>query len=193
MRTQRRSAEPKQENRWFRHHGRSLPVLTFLFADAGLALALGTSGLPPSWTADYDRARYIQVRQAIEDDREHLLGRSFDDFSKQLRLEDVPWDDGLALQLPEGMYRIYHFQGFALHVTLEPLPAGVTPDRIGRSRCSDEERQRPRVLWFIDAPFVRIDGIGDRRERMTRHLKELDRICAEHNAEMERIRQSDGR
>jgi hypothetical protein len=160
-----------------------------LFVLLGICFAFWCLGLPPSWTADYDKDRYTQIRKAIEADQQHLLGKSLDDVSKELSLEDVPWDDDDSFQRAAGTYRIYHFRGFALYVTLELLPAGITPRSIERGSYTEAELQRHGVLWLAHQyPFVRIDGIRDGKERMKRIRKAVDEECERINAEMKKKR-----
>jgi hypothetical protein len=50
------------------------------------------------------------------------------------------------------------------------------------------------VLWLAHQyPFVRIDGVSDRKERMRRFWKVVEEECERINAEMERERQRNGR
>jgi hypothetical protein len=139
-----------------------------------------------SWTADYDGKRYTQIRRAIDADPKHLLGKSLDEISRKLRLEDVPWDDAACQQEP-GMYRIYHFRGFALHVTLERLPAGMTPDSRTPWTSTGNELERHGVFWLAHQyPCLKIDGISDGKERMKRYWKAIAEECERINAEMQK-------
>jgi hypothetical protein len=188
--TEPQLAEPKATRRWFRFSRRKLLVLTLLFVVSGIGLAFWTLGLPLSWTADYDRDRYTRIHRAIQADPQHLLGKSFDEVAKEFSLEGVPWDDG-AFQQPSGMFRIYHFRGFALYVTLELLPAGITPNSPKPWSSTVEGLQRHGVLWLAHQdPVVRIDGISSRKERMERYWKAIDEECERINAEMERNRKA---
>ena len=143
-RCQPQSDAPQPKSRWFRFTRPKLLVLTLLFAASGIGLAVWNRGLPPSWTADYDKERYTQIRGAIAADPKHLLGKSLDEVTKALSLEDVPWDDS-AVKSP-GMYRIYHFRGFASDVTLELLPPGITPDSNRAWTANGEELRLHGVL-----------------------------------------------
>ena len=186
-------AQPKAERRWSPVGWRKLFVFTVLFVACGIGLALWSLGLPLSWTADYDRERHAEIRGAIDADPQHLLGKPFDEVSRKLRLEDVPWDD-IALQREPGMVRLYHFRGFSLDVTLERLPAGITPDRKTPWTATGEDLDRHGVLWLAHQyPSVRVDGVGDRKERMRRFWKVVEEECERINAEMERERQGNGR
>ena len=186
--TESRPAEPNAERRWFRFRRRNLLVLALTFVGSGIGAALWSSGLPLSWTADYDKERYTEIRRAIEADPRHLLGKPFDEVAKAFGLDDVPWDD-VAFQQPSGMARVYHFRGFALYVTLEALPAGVTPGREKTRALTPEELQRPSVLWLAHQdPSVQIDGIRGRKERMERYWKLINEECERINAEMDRNR-----
>jgi hypothetical protein len=161
-------------------------VLTSLFVACGIGLAVWIVGLPLSWTADYDRVRYAEIRRAIDADPQHLLGQPFDEVSRRLRLEDVPWAD-IAIQQASDMVRLYHFRCFSLEVTLECLPAGIPPGRRGPWAPTDEELRRPGVLWLAHQyPSLRIDGVGDRKERMRRFWKHVEEECERINAEMQR-------
>jgi hypothetical protein len=92
------------------------------------------------------------------------------------------------------MVRRYHFRGFALDVTLQRLPPGITPDNKTPWTASGEELDRHGVLWLAHQyPVVRIDGVSDREERMRRFWKEVEEECERINAEMERQRQWNGR
>jgi hypothetical protein len=154
----------------------------------GIWLAVWILRQPPGWTLDHDRKRYNQIQTAIDADPHHLLGRSLEQVTKELRLENVPWDDG-GTQNGPGTYCIYHFRGFALYVTLASLPAGIAPgETVGRSLTS-EELSRPEVPWLLNYdPFILIDGIRDRKERMTKFWKAADESVKQMNAEMERKR-----
>jgi hypothetical protein len=159
-----------------------------LLAACGISLTFWSQGLPLSWTADYDRARYVGIRRAIDADPHHLLGRRFDEVSRNLRLEEVPWDD-VAIQQASGMVRLYHFRGFSLMVTLDSLPAGITPGGQTPWTGFGEESDRRVVLWLAhQEPALWIDGISTREERMRQYQKHLEEVCARINAEMERQR-----
>lgn len=186
-------AEPKANRRLFRFSRPKLLVLTLLFVVSGIWIAVWNLQLPVSWTADYDKERYTQIRRVIADDQQHLLGKSLDEVSKAISLENVSWDDG-GFQQPSGMYRIYHFRGFAFYVTLEALPVGIKPDSNTPWSSTEEELQRHGKLWLADQyPFVQIDGINDGKERMKRHWKAIDEECEQINAKMKRERQKNGR
>ena len=173
----------------FRRKWPLLLGIACLLVLAGIALDLRASWLPLSWTADYDKAAYARLRDVIGIDRTLLLNTPFDRFSREVGLDEAPWDDGLAFQLPEGKYRIYHFRGFALHVLLKELPAGATPDRVEHPSNTEVDRQCLGVPWFYDTPQIQIDGISDRAERMKQHLHELEAECARINAKMDRKRE----
>ncbi len=167
-----KSAEPKCKHRWFRLSRRKFIVLTLLFFLSGIAIGLWSIGLPLSWKAHYDTARYNQIRTAIEADPQHLLGKSLDEVTKELRLEGVPWDD-FGFQELYSATHIFHFRGFALYVHLQFLPAGTTPNTIRLSDWAD--LKRPGALWLADwKPFVKIDGISDGKERMNQYVKEFN-------------------
>ncbi|MHB8902481.1 MAG: hypothetical protein ACYC6Y_27280 [Thermoguttaceae bacterium] len=191
--TQRQLDAPQAKSRRFRFAWLKLLVLTLLFAASGVGLAVWVQGLPTSWTADYDKERYTQIRGAIVADTNHLLGKSLDEVTKALSLEDVPWDDS-AVQREPGMNRIYHFRGFALHITLQLLPPGITPDSNQPWSANGEELRRHGVLWLAHGqPFVQIDGINDRQERMKRFWKAVDEECERINARMAREAQRNRR
>lgn len=179
--------QPNTGHRWSPFGWRGSLVLTPLVLACGVGFALWIVGLPLSWTADYDRARYAEIRRAIDADSQHLLGQPFDEVSRRLRLEDVPWDD-VTFQEPCTV-RLYHFRGFSLVVTVTSLPAGIPPARKGPWAPTDEELSRPSVLWLAyQYPALQIDGIGDRKERMRRIWKRVEEECARINAEMQRKR-----
>jgi hypothetical protein len=92
------------------------------------------------------------------------------------------------------MVRRYHFRGFALDVTLQRLPPGITPESKTPWTADHEELVRHGVLWLAHQyPVVRIDGVSDREERMRRFWKEVEEECERINAEMQRQRQRNGR
>ena len=172
---------PRLRFRWWK-----LLCLTLLLTGCAIGFTAWTVGLPPSWTADYDRTRYRQIQSAIEADPQHLLNRRYDEVSRELRLEDVPWDD-VAMQRPAGMCRMYHFRGFRMHMTLELLPPGITPSSHEQWNATTEELERHGTLWLAhNAPFVLPDGIQTQKERMERYEKEMDEMCRRMNAEMAR-------
>ena len=183
--TEPQPAESKGKRRWFRISQRKLLVLTLLFVVSGIGFALWSLGLPLSWTADYDKDRYTEIRRAIEADPQHLLGKSLDEVTKTFGLENVPWDESYSFQAPPGENRIYHFRGFALYVFL----SGVTPHNEYQSSSTGADLQRHGVRLEHFRPYVRIDGISDGKERMKRYWKALDEVFKRLNAEMEQKRQ----
>jgi len=160
------SDAPQPNSRWFRFTWLKLLVLILLLAASGVGLVVWSVGLPLSSTADYDKERYRQIYFSIAADPTHFRGKYFDDAIKALRLDDVPWDD-IALQRPPGMQRIYHFRGFALHISLEDLPPGITPAKNYRTVTPNGEY--PPIIGVLrlrHQPGVEIDGLNDRQERM---------------------------
>lgn len=159
-----------------------------LVVACGVGLDLWRTGLPLSWTADDDRGRYAEIRSAIDADPRQLVNRRFDEVVRTLRLEDVPWDDVALQQLP-GTVRLYHSRSFSLEISLGSRPPGITPECQGRWAASPEELNRHGVLWTTSqAPRLRIDGVGDRKERMRRFWRDVEESCKRINAEMERKR-----
>jgi hypothetical protein len=187
------AAEPKTERRRARFRGRSLFVLAILLVACAAGYVLRHEALPLSWTADYDRARYNEIRRAIDADPNHLAGKPFDEISRRFGLEDVPWDDG-AVQQESGMFRIYHFRGFSLHLTLRRLPPGSTPDRVEPWTGDYKDLLERGLLWVGPSyPALWVDGISDPKARMDRYWKEVQEMCDRMNAEMDQERQRDGR
>lgn len=148
--------------------------------------------LPSTWTVDFDRTRYAEIHEAIKADEHHLLGKSFDEVSKRFGLEGVPWDDA-GCQRPPNSDRIYHFRGFAFHVTVDWELPEDSPLR-ARGSYTTEELRRYGVLRLAHQwPFVRADGINDPKERMKRHWDAIEEECRRINVRMERERQRMGR
>ena len=177
------------QSRWFRFTWPKLLVLTLLLAGSGFGLAVWPVGDPLFWTADYDIVRYTQIRAAIAADPKHFRGKYFDDAIKALRLDDVPWDD-IALQRSEGMDRIYHFRGFALHISLETLPPGIIP--ANNYRAVTPNGDYPPIIGVLrlrNQPRVEIDGLNDRQERMKRFWDKIREESDRVNEELERERQ----
>jgi hypothetical protein len=157
----------------------------FVISYSILSLFLILSRLPPSWTADYDRERYAQISNAIKADKQRLLGKSFDEVSKQFGLGGICWDDASFQQAPPTQYRIYHFRGFAFHVTVDLQLPENSPVR-QKGSYTFEELQRHGVLRLAhQRPFVRVDGIHDGKERMQRFWKAIDEECERINTRME--------
>jgi hypothetical protein len=181
--------QPKAKRRWFPLSRTEVYVLTFLFVVCGICLVVWLLRQPPGWTLDHDRKRFNQIQAAIDADPHHLLGKSLDQVTKELGLENVPWDDGSTQNGP-GTYRLYHFQGFALYVTLQNLPAGIAPgEMVGRSFTS-EELSRPEVPWLLNYnPYIVIDGIRDGKERIAKFWKAADESVKQINDEMKRKRE----
>lgn len=179
------ASQPKSGR--FRFTWPKLLVLTLLFAASGFiwfAVWAVLFGLPPTWTnIDYDKERYRQIRNAIAADPKHLLGKYLDEVTKSLSLEDVPWDDASAGVQHMGQFRIYHFRGFALYVTVDLPPPRDLPVSKKR-RYAEEDLPRPRLTY--SPPRVRIDGLNDRQERMKRFWKALDEECERINSEAEK-------
>jgi hypothetical protein len=180
--------QPK--NRWFQFTWRKLLVFIVLLAAGGFigfAVCVQTIGDPLFWTtADYDKARYWQIRYAIAADPEHLLGKYLDEATKALNLEDVPWDDATDGTNYPGQFRIYHFRGFALYVRLDVPPPRDLPVSKRRWYAEDYPLPRPRLTY--PPPRVQIDGISDGKERMKVFWKAVEESCERTNAEMNRGR-----
>ena len=183
------SDAPQPKSRWFRFTWLKLLLLILLLAASGVGLVVWSTDLPLYSTADYDKERYRQIYFSIAADPKHFRGKYFDDAIKALRLDDVPWDD-ITLQRSEGMDRIYHFRGFALHISLETLPRSITPPKNYRAVTSNGKY--PPIIGVLRLryqPHVEIDGLNDRQQRMKlfwdKIRDESDRI----NEELERERQ----
>jgi hypothetical protein len=173
-------AQPKEAKRpWFRFSRRNVFLFTLLFVGCGIGFAFRSRG------PDYDRQCYNQIRRAIEADKQHFLGKPLDEFVRKLGLENVPWNDDGPTQNEPGSDRYYHFRGFALYVTLERLPAGITPGMTKGRSLTSEELQRPVVPWLArNVPFVLIDGISDGEERMRRFWRWAEEECERINKKM---------
>ena len=96
--TDREFDQPKAKRRWFRFSRAKLFVLTLLLVVCAVWLAVWILRQPPGWTLDHDRKRYNQIQTAIDADPNHLLGSSLEQVTKELRLENVPWDDGVIIR-----------------------------------------------------------------------------------------------
>jgi hypothetical protein len=178
---------PRPSSRWFRFTWLKLLVLILLLAAIGVGLLVRSVGLPLYSTADYDKQRYRQIYFSIATDPKHFRGKDFDDAIKALDLDDVPWDD-TALQRPPGMQRIYHFRGFALHISLEDLPPGITPAKNYRAVTPNGEY--PPIIGVLrlrHQPGVEIDGL-DRQERMKLFWDKIREQSDRINEELERER-----
>jgi hypothetical protein len=152
----------------------------------GLALYIWATGLPLSWTAEYDRAKYNRIVSAIAADPKHLCGRRLYDSAGELGFEDAPWDDG-NVQNRTGSLHIYHFRGFALWVTLDYMRQGVTEEMM-LERGSAEEKLKARDLLRINLnipPSVWIDGLASREERMRIFWAREEEAMRRINEEME--------
>ena len=187
------SAETKVNNRWFQFSKRRILILlglaVVLFAVYVVFSSSSFSEYRRSWTEDYDSERYTQIHKVIDSDPEHLLGKPFDEVSKELNLDKVPWDDVSLQEGPES--RMYHFRGFYFWLHVEPLPLGVTPQNWKLYSSSDLERGR--VLWLdMQRPFVRIDGIRDQKERMEQWRKGVEEEGRRITEEMRQRRNSGG-
>ena len=170
---QLQSGAPQPKSRWFRFTWLKLLVLTLLLAASGIGLVVRSVGLPLFSTADYDKEKYRQIYFSIAADPKHFRGKYFDDAIEALGLDDVPWDD-IALQRSQGMERIYHFRGFAFHISLETLPPGIIP--ANNYRAVTPNGEYPPIIGVLrlrDQPRVEIDGL-DRQERMKRFWKRID-------------------
>jgi hypothetical protein len=176
-------SEQRSKHQRFRLSRRNRFVLTLLFGVFGIWFALRSLGDPRVWIIDCDRERYFQIRKALDADPDHLYDKTLDEIIKKLALENVPWDDVPTNN--DDPCRIYHFRGFALYVTLESLPAGLTRDmRKGRG-LNEEEIHRPKVWWIAgDRPFILLDGIRDREQRMKNYRDSERKMLEEINAGM---------
>lgn len=185
------AGRPEVETRRPRVGRRTLLMLAVLsLGSLGLASFIARElwwrGYFLALTTDFDRASYARVRGAIEADPHDEGGRPFEEVARELHLADVAWDDASFQQEP-GLYRIYHYPGFALHATLRRLPIEVTPATPfpwDATRTGDER------TWLVRASsFVRVDGL-DRAERMRRYWRAIQDECDRINDEMRRARQT---
>jgi hypothetical protein len=173
--------------------GRSRATIIILAIGACLLFVLfvlWARGLPPSWVFDYDQAAYRNITKRLASNPQHLRGRRFDDFSHEMGLDDIPWDD-INFQAP-GPCLMYHFRGFALIVRLEYAHDGVSQSTSQKKQGSAEERLPFRERLRIDShsrPYLTIDGISTREERMRRHQAMIDKQIEEINKEMDSHRQ----
>ena len=162
-----------------------LLAIASLAVVSGVALSIWAIGPPLSWTADYDKVSYARIINAIAADPRHLGGRRLYDVSRELGIEGAPWDDGNVQNLP-GSYRIYHFRGLALYMSLEYMGEGLTQNML-LERGSPEERLQGRDLLRIHThipPFVIIDGISGRAERMRQYWARQEEAIEEINKKM---------
>ena len=170
------------DRRCFRLRKWKLLIVVFLFLILGTCFVVWRVGTPVPERTDYDKHRFKQIRKAIDSDWNHLIHRRFDEVSKELELEGIPWDD-ISLSLPQFCReRMYHFRGFYLQIVVERLPLGIEPGS-GKS-WSSTELNSGSVLWVsLFKPSLHIDGISDPKERMEKFRKaqqeEFDRINAE--------------
>ena len=141
---------------------------------------------------EYDKATYAQIRKAIAADQRPFRDKRLADFIRELDLEDIPWDVVMD-QNETGIPRIYHFRGFRLFVGVDLPPDYVQRDygRILREEGSPEEKRRARDLLRITyGPYILIDGISSRGERMRRYWAEINESIRQINEKMESRRQS---
>jgi hypothetical protein len=160
--------------------------IAWLAVVSGFALYVWATGLPLPWTADYDRASYSRIVKAIAADPKRLCGRRLYDVARELGMDDAPWDDANVQNRP-GSFRIYHFQGFALYVTLEYMRQGLTNNML-LERGSEAEKLRARNLLQINLdipPYVLIDGLKRREERMRIYWAREEEAIREINEQME--------
>ncbi len=150
---------------------------------------LWARGLPRSWVFDYDHAAYADIAKKFTANPQRLAGRRFDDVSRELGLEDIPWDD-INFQAP-GPCLMYHFRGFALILRLEysheRVPSETLNKRVSPDKIADE-RLPYRELLRIDSrspPYIKIDGIATREERMRQHNALLEAQIEEINKQMD--------
>ena len=174
-------------------------MAAFVVAYGALSLFFLVPSVKATWFKDLDKERYFQIGLAIRADRQHLVGKSLDEVTKQLSLANVPWHEHEALQ-SFGTDRIYHFRGFALYVYLEPLPSELWQQShkwswtslTGRTYpCwTSQQFQERGVRKLVASPGVRIDVVSEGKERMTQYWTAIDLECERINAEMERERRT---
>jgi hypothetical protein len=137
------------------------------------------------WIIDCDRERYFQIGNALDADTDHLYGKTLDEVTKELGLENVPRDDVPTSNVDPC--RIYHFRGFALYLTLESLPAGLTREMMKGRVLTEEEVRRPIVCWIARyRPFILPDGVRYREQRMKNYRDSERKMLEEINAGMTR-------
>ena len=121
--------KPKRSCLQYSH--RKLFVLSLLFAVAGCCFALWCFWPRQPWwlevrlssAAEYDRQHYDKIKRAILADPNYLLGKTLDEVTKQFGMEGIPWDNA-SFQQPPNWYRVYHFRGFGLFLTVELCQRG---------------------------------------------------------------------
>ena len=135
---------------------------------------------------DYDKTRYDQMETLINSSTNHLLGKSLDEVSDLLSLKGAPWDAAYT-SYPSGEARIYHFRGYYLYLHLEILPKGTSPTNHLGVSFTAEELQKSGVRWLAAFyPFVDVDGLTNRAERMTNYWEAVDVGFRKRYEEMEK-------
>ena len=185
-----KSTVSKPKRRWLRVIKRtllvSLGLAVVLLVAKGLYDSFWFQEYLRSRTMDYDREHYTQIRRGITSDPEHLLGKPFEEVSRELSLDNVPWDDVALQERGAAEVRMYHFRGFYLHVYLDILPVEIMPNS-DETWTSTELKSHKALRLDGRRTFVRIDGIGDPKEQMEQWKKAVEE--SERRDEEERTRE----
>jgi hypothetical protein len=144
-------------------------------------------GLAGCGVHDYDRATYDRMERALLQSTNMMAGMSLADASKLLSLEGVPWDEGYC-NMPESQARIYHFRGFSLDLTLEVLPAGITP-RSKQEYSFTAQELRTNGVWWVSTswPHLVIDRLDNPRTRMSNYWDNVHASFRRRSAEVKTI------
>lgn len=139
---------------------------------------------PLTWVFDYDREAHDRIVAAIASDPQKLCGQRLYDVTRKLGLENVPWDDG-NVQNVAGSYRIYHFRGFSLRLSLDYWGQGITEEILmARGKSAEQSPARDLLRLSSFYPFVWVDGIRTREERMRQYWAMVDEEIRRINEEM---------
>ena len=117
------------------------------------------------------------MERTIQGSTNMMMGMAFADASKLLSLQAVAWDEGYC-NMPLGQSRIYHFDGFSFHVTLEVRPPGFAPG-------STQAFSGMRVADFW--PRLEVDRLKDPRTRMSNYWDNVNASFRMRGAEMKAI------
>ena len=132
----------------------------------------------------YDKARYEMIESTIAQSTNMLAGLSLTEVSKLLSLGDVRWDEGYC-NAPLCQERIYHFQGFCMHLQLEVRPQGITPDSAEGFSYVESELRSNGVWWVSHRwPQLKIDRLDDPRTRMSNYWDNVHAGFRRHGLEL---------
>ena len=118
---------------------------------------------------EYDKIKLEEIKKYLGEKPEELFGTPIDKFIKDLKLSNTEWNYGYT-NIPNGELRIYHFDGFCLHVHLTILPKDIEYKNWKSYSSTQKELKDNGIRYLSDfTSYTQIDYIKRADTRMNEY------------------------